>query len=192
MPFAPRPHPARARSLTALASLTALTTLVASLGLHSPAAQAMGLTVTPQTRTCSPVERSAQPLQPLPAAANMRLAESQAVTGRHDLAWAWLGSPTRRYPHGALGSPVHAGSVHALVKTRAGGWETVALVLPLNRVYEDRVPRIVDLDRDGREEMVLIEADTLRGAALVVLLTGGEINERGEARYLSFYGHSGP
>jgi len=169
MPSASRPHPARVRSLTALASLTALTTLVASLGLHSPAAQAMGLAVTPQTHTCSPVERSAQPLQPLPAAANMRLAESQAVAGRHDMAWAWLGSPTRRYPHGALGSPVHAGSVHALVKTRAGGWETVALVLPLNRVYEDRVPRIVDLDRDGREEMVLIEADTLRGAALVVL-----------------------
>jgi hypothetical protein len=42
-------------------------------------------------------------------------------------------------------------------------------VLPLNRVYEDRVPRIVDLDRDGREEILLIEADALRGASLVVL-----------------------
>ncbi|MBS3910523.1 MAG: VCBS repeat-containing protein [Hydrogenophaga sp.] len=173
MPFAPRSrpcfrqpllnHPERSRALAAW------TALVACLGLHTPAAQAMGLTVSPQTEACSPVRRSAQPLQPLPAAASRRLPESPAVSGRHDLAWAWLGAPTRRYPHGALGSPVHAGSVHALVKTRTGGWETVALVLPLNRVYEDRVPRVVDLDRDGREEIVLIEADTLRGAALVVL-----------------------
>jgi hypothetical protein len=139
------------------------------MGLLPTTVRAMGLTVTPQAQTCSPVARSANALQPMPAAAQQRLPESQAVTGRHDLAWVWLGSPTRRYPHGALGSPAHAGSVHALAKSRTGDWKQVGLELPLNRVYEDRVPRIVDLDQDGREEIVLIEADALRGAALVVL-----------------------
>ena len=41
--------------------------------------------------------------------------------------------------------------------------------LPLNRVFEDLVPRLVDLDGDGRDEVVLVESDLLRGAALVVL-----------------------
>lgn len=164
----PCPPTAQAFHLPA-AVVGALAALVLGLCLQSTTAQAMGLTVSPHAQACSPVARNAAALQPMPAAARERLPESQAVTGRHDLAWVWLGSPTRRYPHGALGSPVHAGSVHALVKSRAGGWKTVALELPLNRVYEDRVPRIVDLDRDGREEIVLIEADALRGAALVVL-----------------------
>jgi hypothetical protein len=155
--------------LSPSAFLDTLGALCACLGLHAPAASAMGLTVTPLAQSCSPTERSAPPLQPMPAAAHQRIPDSQAVPGRHDVAWVWLGSPTRRYPHGALGSPVHAGSVHALVKSPAGGWETVQRVLPLHRVYEDRVPRTVDLDQDGHEEIVLIEADALRGASLVVL-----------------------
>ncbi len=169
MPFHLCLHLHAPRPLPGPAAIAALAALAVCLGLPSTAANAMGLTVAPQTQTCSPVERNAQALQPLPAEADRRIPDSQAVSGRQDLAWAWLGTPTRRYPHSALGSPVHAGSVHALVKSRAGGWAMVELVLPLNRVYEDRVPRIVDLDRDGREEIVLIEADALRGASLVVL-----------------------
>ena len=129
----------------------------------------MGLTVAPLAQPCAPTAPSVQALQPLPAAASQRLPESLAVPGRHDVAWVWLGSPTRRYPPGALGSTLHAGSVHALVQARSGRWETVALELPLHRVYEDREPRTMDLDQDGRDEVVLIEADTLRGASLVVL-----------------------
>lgn len=150
-------------------ALRILTAMLSGLSLQPLTVSAMGLTVVPQAQACSPVDRPAHRLQPLPAEAQQRIPDSQAVAGQHDLAWVWLGSPTRRYPHGALGSPVHAGSVHALVKSNAGGWQIIELVLPLNRVYEDRVPRIVDLDRDGREEIVLIEADALRGASLVVL-----------------------
>jgi hypothetical protein len=143
--------------------------LLTCLSLHPLTATAMGLTVAPQAQSCSPIERASHRQQAQPAEAQQRIPESQVVAGQHDLAWVWLGSPTRRYPHGALGSPVHAGSVHAQVKARSGGWQIVELTLPLNRVYEDRVPRIVDLDRDGREEILLIEADALRGASLVVL-----------------------
>ena len=169
-PFCPR---FQARGLLPLfrlgAAMGAITTLVICLGLFATEATAMGLTVTPHTEACRTTASSAPPLAPMPAEANQRIPESEVVAGQQDVAWAWLGSPTRRYPHGALGSPVHAGSVHALVRSRAGGWETIELVLPLNRVYEDRVPRIVDLDQDGSEEIVLIEADALRGASLVVL-----------------------
>jgi hypothetical protein len=133
------------------------------------AAGAMGLTVTPQAQACSRETGAVTGLQPLPEQAAQRIPDSQAVAGRHDVAWAWLGSPTLRYPHRALGSPTHAGSVHALVRSRAGSWQAVELSLPLHRVYEDLVPRIVDLDRDGSEEIVLVEADVLRGASLVVL-----------------------
>jgi hypothetical protein len=143
--------------------------LVAATMLLSGPAVAMGLTVTPQTQACHTETAATTPLQPLPAAAKQRIPDSLAVAGRQDLAWVWLGSPTRRYPHGALGSPVHAGSVHALVRSGDGRWQLIEKALPLNRVFEDRIPRLADLDRDGRDEIVLIESDTLRGASLVVL-----------------------
>ena len=125
----------------------------------------MGLSVEPADATCAP---SASPPTP-PAEASGRLPDSVAVAGSKDIAWVWLGSPTRRYPHGALGSPVHAGSVHVLIRTPRGTLVAASLSLPVHRVFEDRVPRLVDLDGDGRDEIVLVEADALRGAALVVL-----------------------
>lgn len=132
-------------------------------------ASAMGLTVAPQAQPCPREAIGAAALQPMPVQAAQRIPDSQPAAGRHDVAWAWLGSPTLRYPHRALGSPAHAASVHALVRSRSGVWQAAELRLPLHRVYEDRVPRIVDIDRDGSEEIVLVEADALRGASLVVL-----------------------
>ena len=104
-----------------------------------------------------------------PAAAAQRLPQSQAVHGNKNIHWAWLGSPTTRYAHAALGSTVHAGSLHALVATTSGQMREVVYRLPGHRVFEDRVPRLVDLDGDGRDEILLVEADAVRGAALVVL-----------------------
>lgn len=154
-------------------------------------AMAMALQQTTPAQSCAADARTLpplQPLQPLPVQAGQRIAESQVSAGRMNVAWAWLGSPTLRYPHRALGSPIHAGSVHALVKARSGTWQPVELRLPLSRVYEDRVPRIVDLDRDGSEEIVLVEADLLRGAALVVLgidhtATGPALVERARSAF---------
>lgn len=136
-----------------------------ALGLLPVWALAMGLSVEPADATCAPT--TTPPTAPLEAAS--RLPDSQAVAGSKDIAWVWLGAPTRRYPHGALGSPVHAGSVHVLTRTPRGPTVAVSLSLPVHRVFEDRVPRLVDLDGDGRDEIVLVEADALRGAALVVL-----------------------
>ena len=127
---------------------------------------AMGLRVEPSVAECgTPVVAPAVP----PGAALNRLAESQAVRGQKDVQWVWLGSPTSRYPHTALGSPVHAGSLHALVAGPEGALREVVYSLPFHRVFEDRVPRLADLDGDGRDEILIVEADAIRGAALVVL-----------------------
>jgi hypothetical protein len=130
------------------------------------ASVAMGLRVEPSVAACgAPVAAPAVP----PHAALHRLADSQAVRGQKDLQWVWLGSPTSRYPHTALGSPVHAGSLHALVAGPTGAVREVVYLLPLHRVFEDRVPRLADLDGDGRDEIIVVESDAIRGAALVVL-----------------------
>ncbi len=125
--------------------------------------QASTLTLTPATPSCGVV---AVAQAPLPPAAQHRLAQSQATFGTRDIAWAWLGSPTARYPHAALGSPLHAASLQVMPATAHP--ELLTYTLPLHRVFEDRVPRLADLNGDGRDEIILVEADALRGAALVV------------------------
>lgn len=113
---------------------------------------------------------------PPPPAAQQRLAQSQATAGVRDIAWAWLGSPTSRYPHAALGSRQHAASLHVLPSVAHARLLTYSL--PLHRVFEDRIPRLVDLDGDGLDEIILVEADALHGAALVVYgLRNGAVAE---------------
>jgi hypothetical protein len=130
-------------------------------------APAMGLIVEGETACSAPLPSPA-PQTPLPAPALERLADSQATAGQNHIAWVWLGSPTLRYPHRAFGNPQHAGSVHAQVKDAANQWTTIKLTLPLNRVFEDRLPRLVDIDGDGQDEILLVESDALQGSALVV------------------------
>jgi FG-GAP-like repeat len=118
-----------------------------------------------------------------PQAAQKRLPDSLATSGQRDIAWAWLASPTARYPHSSMGSPIHAGSLHAI--SREG--KAYQLTLPSQRVLEDLQPRLVDLDGDGRDEIIVIEADTERGAALVAYglpRSGTLLEERARSAYL--------
>jgi FG-GAP-like repeat len=103
-----------------------------------------------------------------PAQASKKLPDSQVVRGDKDIAWAWLGTPTMRYPHKALGATTHAGSLHVLQNVAAGKFQEITHELPFNRVFEDRLPRLIDLDGDGHDEIILIESDALRGSATVV------------------------
>lgn len=149
---------------------------------------AMALTVQPDGNQCASgfaqnQQRLAQQQRAAPAAAAKRLPQSQATPGQQDIAWAWLASPTARYPHSSMGSPVHAGSLQVL--GRDG--RAASLELPRQRVFEDLQPRLIDLDGDGRDEIVVIEADGERGAALVAYgmpRTGDQLEERARSSYL--------
>lgn len=92
----PDAHPTRRRS-TILASMALALGLLAS----SSACTAMGLRVESSSTGCGAA--LAAPAAPQTAAQH-RLPDSQAVQGRNDVAWAWLGSPTSRYPHTVLGA----------------------------------------------------------------------------------------
>lgn len=103
-----------------------------------------------------------------PAAAADRIPDSQAVSGSRNIAWAWLGSPTPRYGHPALGSELHGASLHVRVVQPDGSQRALALELPAHRVFEDRTLRLVDLDGDGRDEIIVVESDAKLGSSLVV------------------------
>jgi hypothetical protein len=122
----------------------------------------MGLMIEPTRADCA--VPSAAPTS-APTFAAQRIGKSQVAQGSKDIAWAWLGTPTSRYPHKALGSSVHAATLH--VKTASG--QDVVYTLPFHRVFEDLMVRLHDLDGDGRDEMIVIESDALRGSAVVVL-----------------------
>jgi hypothetical protein len=163
-------------------------TLIGLTLLHSSACSlAMTLMAQPDSSQCASgfaqnQQRIVQQQQAAPSLPK-RLPQSQATSGQQDIAWAWLATPTARYPHSSVGSPIHAGSLHVL--GRDG--RAASLQLPSQRVFEDLQPRLVDLDGDGRDEIVVIEADSERGAALVAYglpASGALLEERARSSYL--------
>jgi hypothetical protein len=130
------------------------------------AAHAMGLMVQPSAPHCGlPVLEQPAP----PVAAAKRLAGSQAIRGSKDIAWAWLGTPTLRYPHKALGSATHAATLHVQMAIGTDALKELVHTLPLNKVFEDLTVRLVDLDGDGRDEIIVVQSDAVHGSATVVL-----------------------
>lgn len=93
------------------------------------------------------------------------LPDGVIATGRRNIARAWLTGPTGRYRHGVLGDAIEASG---LAVQTAGGNE-LRFTLPADSVFEDRVPRLVDLDGDGRDEVLLVRSYLRRGGALAVL-----------------------
>lgn len=116
---------------------------------------------------CAP--RSTGDPEGMPEAARDRHPGSQVQSGMRDIAWAWLGGGTPRYPHASFGTPHHAGELHVWARDPDGRTTPLIYRLPVHRVFEDLNPRVVDLDGDGRDEVVLVESDALRGSAIVVI-----------------------
>ncbi len=77
---------------------------------------------------------------------------------------AWYILPTKRYDHGILGDAIEAGGL--VVKTTNG--KLVTYALPKNQVFEDRTPRIADLDGDGKPEIITILSSTSKGGSIAV------------------------
>lgn len=81
-----------------------------------------------------------------------------------DGARACFEDPTGRYPHGVLGDAVEWG---ALRLTLADG-RMATVTLPPERVFEDVVPRLADLNGTGPPEVVVVESSLTGGASLSI------------------------
>jgi hypothetical protein len=77
---------------------------------------------------------------------------------------AWYTKPTTRYAHGILGDAIEAGEL--TVETSTG--ETLTYTLPENQVFEDRTPRLVDLDGFGKTQIITILSDQTKGGSIAV------------------------
>ncbi len=93
------------------------------------------------------------------------LPDGRIATGAGEIARAWLSEPNTRYDHGILGDKIEAGSV--VIETRDGKRQTVRL--KDDAVFEDLEPRIVDLNRDGHNEIVVVKSYLKRGSSLAVI-----------------------
>ena len=95
------------------------------------------------------------------------------MTTAADVQSARFAEPTERYGHGVLGDAVEYG---ALRLSDTNG-RTVLIRLPRDHVFEDITPRLADVDGDGTAEVVVIETDMAKGAALAIYGMAGKIAE---------------
>ncbi len=110
---------------------------------------------------------------PWPAAAAERpdmLPDGVVIAGQRDIAFAWLTGPTERYRHGVLGDAIEASG---LAVEMADG-RRLAFELGPDSVFEDRYPRLYDLDGDGHDEILVVRSYLDRGASLAVLGVEGD------------------
>ena len=73
--------------------------------------------------------------------------------------------PTTRYAHDVLGDAIEHGAVELELR---GGAARRVIRLPEARVFEDTEPRVVDVDGDGRAEVVVVESHQNQGARLAI------------------------
>lgn len=89
---------------------------------------------------------------------------SRVARGHRNITSAWFADPTDRYRHSVLGDDLEAGRL--VVETRSG--KRLQVDLSPRRVFEDLEPRLVDVDGDGRDEIIVVESDQFLGASLAV------------------------
>lgn len=92
-----------------------------------------------------------------------------------------LEGPSRDYPHEALGSAIHASTLVIAERQPASPTpEAKPVARAVTRVaagpgavFEDREPHLVDLDRDGTPEILVVRSYRDRGSALAVVARRG-------------------
>jgi len=98
------------------------------------------------------------------------LPDAVVTVGTGAVRYAWLAFPTNRYDHAILGDGIEAAGVRVELATG----QRLTFRLPDDSVFEDRYPRLVDLDGDGTDELILVRSYLDRGAALVILKVTSE------------------
>jgi hypothetical protein len=93
-----------------------------------------------------------------PFATTSAAAEGGIVSARYT-------EPTTRYAHGILGDKIE----HGALELHLEGLRAHTIIrLPEERVFEDTEPRVVDVDGDGRAEVVVVETHRDQGARLAI------------------------
>lgn len=81
---------------------------------------------------------------------------------------AWYSDPTGRYDHGILGDAIEGGTLSVV----DGSGNRYSVTLGPDLVFEDLVPRIADINGDGRNDVVTIRSGLTTGAAIAVYSLG--------------------
>lgn len=98
-----------------------------------------------------------------------------------DIVAAWYEGPTSRYRHGVLGDSIEASVLAVRLKNGA----TEKLELPKSEVFEDRIPRISDLDNDETMEVVTIRSSIQSGASVTAYgLREGRLVQIASTRFI--------
>jgi hypothetical protein len=92
------------------------------------------------------------------------LPDGVVATGNKQIRKAWLIDPTTRYNHGVIGDSIEAGGL----QVEMDNGKVYAYRLPVDSVFEDRYPRLADLDNDGKDEIYLVRSYLDSGAALSI------------------------
>jgi hypothetical protein len=118
----------------------------------------------------SAVVRQAPVSRRLPG--DKRLVDGREARGERGIRAAWFSDPTDRYQLSAFATAQHAASLTVVTSDR----RVHKLTLPDDSVFEDREPRIWDVDGDGIDEVVVVRTYLKTGAVLAVVgVQGTEI-----------------
>ena len=121
----------------------------------------------------SKARRLAQRCLPRPSRRALPLVHALAVVvvGAFAATASWAGvvnatyeAPTERYGHGILGDAIEWGALR--IETEDG--RALRFSLPQTHVFEDVAPRLIDVDLDGDNEVVVVETFIPQGARLAI------------------------
>ncbi len=112
-------------------------------------------------------ESQDQPRAPAPGRPGM-LPQGSVSQGPGRIRAAWLSRPTGRYDHGVLGDAIEAGGL--MVELADG--RRLETVLGPSSVFEDLAPRLLDVDGNGQDDLVVVRSYLARGAALAAYTVG--------------------
>ena len=94
-----------------------------------------------------------------------------------DIIAAEFTEPTTRYGHAVLGDDVEYGALeitsdhqnrNRIASSLLHKRTTYLVRLPLDHVFEDLQPRLIDVTGDGRPEVIVVETDVAKGAQLAI------------------------
>ncbi len=142
--------------------------LIAMMAMPGAAVAADGWTAEKIEKPKVPQEIVKEERAPAPSGIPFMLTAPASPSG--DILAAWYSQPTGRYRHGVLGDAIEGGSLSATLK----GGRTVNFRLPETEVFEDIAPRVIDLDGDGRSEIVTIVSSLRGGASVAVFGMSGD------------------